>query len=207
MKLGLYRARSLGCKHLYATSHQRRQQGYREEHDTKTAYPLGKRAPKQNAVWQSVHIVDNGGSGSGESRHRLEEGVGKRVQIAAYKEGQRAEERENHPRKRNHKICVAAREVVVAVACKQSQHQCCSRRYGYGADKRQKVVLVVINRHAKAHQQHHCLYEEQRANNLVYQFEIYHRKNFSIFFMFRLWQNTITESPGRIIVLPDTSSP
>lgn len=32
-------------------------------------------------------------------------------------------------------------------------------------------------------------------------------KYFSIFFILMLWQNTITESPGSIWVLPETSIP
>ena len=83
MKLGLDRSGGFCSEHLHTTAHKRRQKGYREEYNTKSAKPLRERTPKQNAVRQDIDIVYYRGTGSGESRHRLEEGIGERVQIAA----------------------------------------------------------------------------------------------------------------------------
>ena len=196
MQLGLDRSGCFCSEHLDTSAYKRRQKGYREEYNTKSAKPLRERTPKQNAVRQNVYVVYYGSSGSGKSRHRLEESVGKGVQIASQKERKRSEQRENRPRQRYHKIGVTTREGVVAVAGKQSQHQSGARRYCHRQCKSHKVVLVIIHRNAKTQQQHHSLDEQQRPYNLIYKFQIYHRKNFSIFFMLTLWQNTITESPG-----------
>ena len=83
MKLGLDGSGCFCGKHLHTSAHKRRQKGYCEEYNTKSAKPLRERTPKQNAVRQDIDIVYYRGTGSGESRHRLEEGIGERVQIAA----------------------------------------------------------------------------------------------------------------------------
>ena len=97
MQLGLDRTRSLGGKHLGLSANERRQQGDGEEHDTQTAYPLGERSPEEQSVREAFHIIQDGGTRGGESRHRLEVGIRKVADVAAYHEGQGAEETEDNP--------------------------------------------------------------------------------------------------------------
>ena len=98
MQLGLDRACGFGGKHLGLSAYERWQQGDGEEHDTQSAYPLCERSPEQQSVRKALHVVEYGGSSGGESRHRLEVGIGEVVDVAAHHEGQRAEEAEDNPR-------------------------------------------------------------------------------------------------------------
>ena len=97
MQLSLDRPRSLGGKHLGLSSYKRWQQSDGEEHDSQTAYPLGERSPEQQSVREALHIIQNGGSRGGESRHRLEVGIRKVIDVTADHEGQGAEEAEHYP--------------------------------------------------------------------------------------------------------------
>ena len=97
MKLGLDRTRSLGGKHLGLSSYKRWQQGDGEEHDSQTAYPLGERSPEQQSVRDAFYIVKNGGTRGGESRHCLEVGIRKVIDVTADHERQGAEETEDNP--------------------------------------------------------------------------------------------------------------
>ena len=97
MQLGLDRPRSLGGKHLGLSSYKRWQQGDSEEHDSQTAYPLGERSPEQQSVREAFYIIQYGGSRGGESRHRLEVGIRKVIDVTADHEGQGAEETEDYP--------------------------------------------------------------------------------------------------------------
>ena len=97
MQLGLDRTRSLGGKHLGLSSYKRWQQGDGEKHDSQTAYPLGERSPEQQSVREAFHIIQNSGSRGGESRHCLEVGIRKVIDVTADHEGQGAEETEDDP--------------------------------------------------------------------------------------------------------------
>ena len=108
VELGLDGSGSFCGKNLDTTAYKRGQKGYRKEYYSQTAKPLRERTPKQNAVRQDVYIVYYGSSGSGKSRHRLEESVGERMQIASQEERKRSEQRENRPRERYHKIGIAS---------------------------------------------------------------------------------------------------
>ena len=76
MELAADGACSLGREHLDITAHHRRQDGNGEEDYSQSANPLGERAPEQQSAGQGLNIVDDGGTRSGETRHRLEESVG-----------------------------------------------------------------------------------------------------------------------------------
>ena len=97
MQLGLDRTRSLGGKHLGLSAYERRQQGDGEEHDTQTAYPLGERSPEEQAVREAFHIIQDGGTRGGESRHRLEVGIRETMDVSTDQEWERAKETEDNP--------------------------------------------------------------------------------------------------------------
>ena len=96
--LGLDRSGSLGGKHLDATADERRQDGDGEEDDSQTANPLHERAPEEDAVGQTLYVVEDGGTGSGKARHGLEESVSKVADAAVDEEREHAEDGKDNPR-------------------------------------------------------------------------------------------------------------
>ena len=86
VQLVLHGARSLCRKHPGASTHHRRQDGDREEHDTQSTQPLGERAPEKDAVRQRLHVIDDGRASGSEARHAFEEGVGETGYVASEKE-------------------------------------------------------------------------------------------------------------------------
>jgi hypothetical protein len=70
-------ADGLGGEKLNLTYTEYRQYGNREEYYAQTAYPLCQASPEQESVRNYLDILYDGGAGGGESRHGLEEGIGK----------------------------------------------------------------------------------------------------------------------------------
>ena len=151
MQLRLYRACGLGGKHLHASAHYRRQHCNSEEHDAQAAYPLGHSAPEEYAVGQMLHIVEDGRTRGGESRHCLEIGIGDIGYKAAYQEGEHTENTEHYPCSRHHEISVTSRKVVVGISSHKPGYQSAKCGEQSGGKERERVILAVPQRHGKAY--------------------------------------------------------
>ena len=110
-----------GGEHFDVSAHEGREHGNGEEHDSQSAYPLHERAPEQNAVGQSLDIIDDGGTGGGEAGHGLEVSIGKVGDAAMDKEGEHAEEREDDPGGSDYHVGIAAAEGVLGVATHEQE--------------------------------------------------------------------------------------
>ena len=165
VQLRLYRSCSLGCKHLHASSDYRRQHGNGEEHYSQSSYPLSHSAPEKYAMRQMLNIVENGSSGSGESRHSLEIGIGDIGDISSNEIRQHPEHTEYHPCRSHYEIGIATREVVVGVASGKSSKQSGKHGGEGGSEKGERVVLAVCQRHQQACHEESRLNEQQLSYN------------------------------------------
>ena len=194
------------------------------EHDAQASDPLGERAPEKDGVRQRLHIVDDGGAGRGEARHRLEVGVSEVVDVTAQHKRQRAEERKHHPDERDQQIGVAPRQSVVGIAAKVFEHEAEERRHDYRPHEWQRILLFIAQRHRHAEAHHEGFLKEQGTDDFVDELEVDHSdsffssplampndfvglKYFSSNLRLTPWQNITTWSPGMMVVLPDTSIP
>ena len=74
-----------------------RHDGQRQQDNAHAAQPLDDAAPEQDGVGQGLHILQDGGSGSGESGHGFEEGVGVAAEGTVQLERYRTEQRKQYP--------------------------------------------------------------------------------------------------------------
>ena len=70
------RPAGFGGKELYAAHTENGQYGNGKKDNAQSAYPLCHASPEEKSVGQCLDIVENGGSGTAESGHRFEEGIG-----------------------------------------------------------------------------------------------------------------------------------
>ena len=125
LQLGLDGACGFGGKDFDRATDKRRQNGYREKDNSQATDPLRQGAPQQHAMRHPLDMVDGGGTGSGQSRHRLKEGVGDIADISAQQERQRAESGKGNPHDGHKQIGIAAAQCVVGAASQQSEQQSC----------------------------------------------------------------------------------
>ena len=118
---------------------------------------------------------------------------------------------ENNPGDGDQQEGVAAAQVVVGIMAQIFQHKATASGKNRGDNKGNEIVFLIKESNACTDEQQRAKQEKQRSQYLVYQSEVYHSvsalKYFSSFFRFCSWQNTITESPASIRVLPFTSIP
>ena len=130
---------------------------------------------------QSLNIIDDGGSRSGKSRHRLEEGVGIVWDISADGERECSEEAEKRPSQRDEQIGVTAVHTVFRHAALVFQHKARPHDDGNGYGKRHGIVFSIKQSHGETQRHQQCLKEEELSQYLIYKLEIQH---FFIWFIF-----------------------
>ena len=160
-----YGAGGLGGKHLHASSHERGDDGDGEEHDSQSAYPLCERAPEQDGVGQTLHVVEYGGAGGGEARHGFEEGVGDVGDAAVEEKGKHAEEGEDDPRGGDHQIGVAPAERVLGIASGKEQEEGATRREQHRQQEGEVVVFLIPEGYCCAQSHEEGFDEQQRTDD------------------------------------------
>ena len=110
---------------------------------------------------ETFHIVEDGGSRGGKSRHCLEVGIRKTVDVTADYEGQRAEETEDNPGERNHEVGITARHCIVGSMTSPFQYQSASDGGKCSHDEGKDVVLLIVESYQQTDEEQECLDEEE----------------------------------------------
>ena len=74
-QLALDRAGAFGPHQVYGPRPRPGHQGQKQHQHTHAAHPLGQRPPEEDPPWHGLHIRQDSGSGGGEARGRLEQGI------------------------------------------------------------------------------------------------------------------------------------
>ena len=131
-------------EHLDVATHQRRDDGDGEEHDSQCPHPLCHAAPEEHPVGQPLHVVDDARPRGGESRHRLKVRIGEIGHIAADEEGQRAKQAEDDPCERHQEVGVSPAKGIGGVTPHVFQSYGAKDGEDGGDDKRHGVILTHV---------------------------------------------------------------
>ena len=136
-----------------------------EKHDAQSAYPVRETPPKQHPVGKRLDVVEHRSARRGEARHRFKKSVRQQRDAPAGVERHHPESGEEQPRKGHDAIAVPARHHVLGSAPQSYQHASHPDVQQRRTDEVDVIVLTVEQCHPHAHQEQHCLYEKQNAQN------------------------------------------
>ena len=104
------RPTGFGGKYLNTSHTENRKNGNRKEYNSQTADPLSHCPPEKDSVRHRFYIIHDGGTGTAEAGHCLEEGIGDTWNIPAYIIGQHSKKGESNPGYTDNHISIAAVE-------------------------------------------------------------------------------------------------
>jgi hypothetical protein len=142
-----------------------RDEGKREDHDTKTAYPLRDGSPKEKTFRQAVYIGDAGGTCRGEAAHGLEEGTWQ-VHVRKTKVRHHAYDGEDNPRECHNEEVVGPAHPLVLFLAAQKDTQRTDGNCAQSREQETEPTFFVIeesNRHRK--QQEEALHDDKYAKD------------------------------------------
>ena len=112
-QLALDRAGAFGPHQVYGPRPRPGHQGQKQHQHTHAAHPLGQRPPEEDPPWHGLHIRQDGGSGGGEARGRLEQGIRIVGDSPAEDVRHRPEQAQHDPRHGHHRIAVPTLQTVL----------------------------------------------------------------------------------------------
>ena len=118
-------------------------EGKREDHDAKAAYPLCYGAPEEQTFRQSVYLVDASGARRGEAAHGLEEST-RHIHVGKIEERHHADDGEDNPGEGNDEEVVGSTHAFVLFPTAQEDTE---RADGYRSECREqeaKPVFLII---------------------------------------------------------------
>ena len=117
-------------------------------------------------MWQFLHVVHDGGSRGGKSRHGLEVCIGEICNIAANHIGQHAKHGEDNPRTGYYEVGVAAAHVTAGIASAVEEEHAARQGQYHRHQESDAVVFAVSIGHDDTPQHQETLQTEQLSDNL-----------------------------------------
>ena len=169
-QLALDRAGAFGPHQVYGPRPRPGHQGQKQHQHTHAAHPLGQRPPEEDTPWHGLHIRQDGGSGGGEARGRLEQGIRIVWDSPAEDVRHRPEQAQHDPRHGHHRIAVPALQTVlpgrdVGEPAQAAQPQ--------RPQKRLPAGLTIAYGHQQRQQQAPGFHPEGIAHDVQYQTKVH----------------------------------
>ena len=163
---------TLGPHQVYGPRPRPGHQGQKQHQHTHAAHPLGQRPPEEDTPWHGLHIRQDGGSGGGEARGRLEQGVSIVGDSPAEDVRHRPEQAQHDPRHGHHRIAVPALQTVLP-GRDAGEDQPAQAAQPQRPQKRLPAGLTIACGHQQRQQQAPGFHPEGIAHDVQYQTKVH----------------------------------